>query len=1083
MAKSFTAWLLLLSAWSTLLAQPNSPKDWENPLVFNINKTKPHASFFPFESEKLARLKNEELSQNFRSLNGIWKFHFVKNQKNRPADFYKESFDVSNWADIAVPGNWEVEGFGTPIYTNIKYPFWDIISKKPNPPVIPENYQPVGSYRRDFDMPENWDKKQVFVHFGAVKSAFYLWVNGKKVGYSQGSKTPAEFDLTPYLRKGKNTMALEVYRWSDGSYLEDQDFWRLSGIERDVHLYATPKLRIRDFFFKGKLDDSYTDGLMDLAVELKCHAGSKSRKATLAVNLRDQQGKCVYETSKKVRLKKRQTVSTAFSATIPKVKKWSAEQPNLYELQIVLKDSRGRVLQASQRSVGFRSVEIKDGTLLVNGQYVLIKGANRHEHDPDRGHVISEESMQKDLLLMKQFNLNTVRTSHYPNDPRWYELCDRYGLYVINEANIESHGMGYSKRSLAKKPLWLNAHLDRMERMVERDKNHPSVIIWSLGNEAGNGVNFEKTYQWTKERDNTRPVQYERALLDDNTDIFCPMYMSVANTIKYAKKNPKRPLIQCEYVHAMGNSVGAIQDYWDAIEKYKSLQGACVWDWVDQGLRTKDKNGKEFFAYGGDFGPKNIPSDNSFCINGLVNPDRVPNPHLYEVKKVYQYIKTSAENLSEENVKIRIKNGYAFNCLCDYEATWSVENAEKTVLKGIIEDLSLKPGKEKTYSLPIEKLPPLKAGQEYFLNISYRLKKNKGVLQKGHEAAWEQFALNVQPLPAKEENHAGLDKPAITENEDELVVQGTNFMLRFDLHKGMLSSYVYEGKELLRQGPRINVWRAPTENDLKDRNGTRSWKADGLDKLVPKGVSCHTETLPNGTIKLISEQHLIAPDQKVKIRTSTNYLITACGAVVMATEVNPDPSIKTLPRIGLQLQMPRMYDQISWYGASRETYTDRKSDAQIGFNQLEADKMFHKYVVPQESGNRVGVRWASVTDRRGVGLFIKNNKPMHFSAYPYDDQLLTKAKHLNELEQADFVTVNVDAASQGLGTATCGPSCLDKYLLKSGRKQFVVSFKPFRKSEQSVFDLAETDLPNAMPTSTEKPAEKIKIKPKKPVKL
>ncbi|MFX1533250.1 MAG: glycoside hydrolase family 2 TIM barrel-domain containing protein, partial [Promethearchaeota archaeon] len=605
--------------------------DWENPKILGRNKEAAHCTYIPYADTQTA-LKNDPLQSPFYlSLNGRWKFCWVKKPADHKLDFYKDNFDVSQWVDIIVPGNWELQGFGIPIYTNVIYPF------PADPPHIPHDWNPVGSYRRTFTISNSWKDRQVFLHFGGVSSAMYVWLNGEKVGYSQGSKTPAEFNITEYLRKGENVLAVEVYRWCDGSYLEGQDFWKISGIERDVFLFSTPQVHIRDFFVRGDLDDNYIDGMLKVTVNVRNYLPDVSGKHYVHIDLLDTDNKSVFETlTKEANIRNADKITIHFEQFVKKPAKWSAETPKLYSMLISLSNESGLITEVVSCKVGFRKVEIKDAQLLVNGIPIIIKGVNRHEHDPVTGRTVTEKLMIKDIQLMKQFNINAVRTSHYPNVPRWYELCDKYGLYVVDEANIESHGMGYDPEdTLGNNPDWKEAHLDRTIRMVERDKNHPSIIIWSLGNEAGDGVNFEATYKWIHERDSSRPVQYEQAIEGPHTDIVCPMYSRIEQLEEYANKEQNRPLIMCEMLHAMGNSVGNMQDYWDVIEKHKVLQGGFVWDWVDQSFLKVDEDNMRYWAYGGDMGDDIVFNDGNFCINGLVQADRAPHPHLWEVKKVY----------------------------------------------------------------------------------------------------------------------------------------------------------------------------------------------------------------------------------------------------------------------------------------------------------------------------------------------------------------------------------------------------------------------------------------------------------------
>ena len=1054
MFKNLCLLFLVVLMYSSVFSQ--DVKEWEDPTVFNINRSDPHASFFPFESERLAWDNNKNESAYFKSLNGIWKFNIATNPEGRPVDFYKTNYDVNSWADIKVPANWERQGFDTAIYVNTTYPFWMIVNEKPNPPHIPSGYNPVGSYRRNFTIPENWDGRQISIHFGAVKSAFYIWVNGKKVGYSEGSKTPAEFDLTEFVNTGENTLALEVYRWSTGSYLECQDFWRISGIERDVYLQATPKVHVRDFFVHAGLDENYEDGIFSLEVEVENYTGANAGDYTVAASVltldKNQKVLDLSETS----TVGENTAMFQFSANVDNPKKWSAEQPNLYKLLIVLRDADGNTVESLSQNIGFRTAEIKNGQFMVNGKAIYVKGVNRHEHDPDEGHVVSREMMLKDIQLMKEFNINTVRTCHYPNDPEFYELCDLYGLYVIDEANIESHGMGYGEESLAKHAEWGPMHLDRTRRMVERDKNHACIVTWSLGNEAGDGINFVADYKWIKERDNSRPVQYERAGLTDHTDIFCPMYMSVEGIINYAKENPDRPLIQCEYAHAMGNSCGGLQDYWDAIEMYPALQGGCIWDWVDQGLREVDENGRMYYAYGGDYGT-NKPSDNSFCMNGLVNPDRLPNPQLWETKKVYQNIAIRADDLTTG--KFTISNKYFFTNLNEFSLLWTVKSAEGIVAQGRISDLNVEPLGEKPFSISLPELPELKAAQSYVLKFSLVTKNRKGLVKAGHEQAWEEFL-----LPIKSDAYVSVENKGeiiVQQNEAEYVVWGEDYQLKIGAESGIISSYIFNGKEMMKQGPRLNFFRPPTENDIRDRNGYRIWERAGLDRLEQTAQKPELKNQADGSLVLIFPVTLKSASSEFS--AVMQYHIFGDGTFNISSEVNLPSSIAAVAKVGLQMKMKRSYNEVSWYGLGGvSTYPDRKSGGKFDFYSTTAEELYdHNIVIPQDNCNQSGVRWASVSNVEGIGFLMSGKKEMNFSAYPYDDAEITKARHLNELDEADFVTVNFDALVTGLGTATCGPGILPQYVATSGIYRFDVTYCPVQFQQKSIFEYASEKYPVA----------------------
>lgn len=1020
-------------------------KEWQDINVIGINKLPAHASFMGYKNQRLAVENQPELSEYYQSLNGIWKFHISKNPQQRPVDFYKTNFDVSNWQNIKVPGNWECQGFDIPIYVNQGYPFWAIVKKRPQPPVIPEGYNPVGSYKRTFTVPKNWKTRDVIIHFGAVKSAFYIWINGKKVGYSEGSKTPAEFNITKYLQSGKNTIALEVYRWSTGSYLECQDFWRISGIERDVYLKAVPKTRITDYFVVAGLDKDYKNGTFSLNVAIQNNS-EKPKKMQLGVAIYTEDMQTQIATMKKhVNIDANKTSHVDFSKIIENPLKWSAETPNLYKMVLTLNVLKGDITEVIAQNIGFRTAEIKNGQFLVNGKAVYIKGADRHEHDPDNGHTISRESMLKDIQLMKEFNLNTVRTSHYPNDPEFYHLCDKYGLYVIDEANVESHGMGYGERSLAKHKEWLPMHIDRNKSMVERDKNHACIVTWSMGNEGGDGINFEEVYKWIKKRDTSRPVQYERAGLNQHTDIYCPMYMSIKNMAKYAEENPKRPLILCEYAHAMGNSCGGLQDYWNTIENYKALQGGCIWDWVDQGLRKYDKNNRMYWAYGGDYG-ENMPSDNSFCLNGLVNPDRVPNPQLYEAKKVYQNISIKAKDL--EKGIFTLQNKYFFLNLNHFRLLWTISDAEKVVASGEIKDMDIAPQTTKQITVNIPKLALLQPNQKYVLYFSLRTKNRMGLVKANHEQAWEQFILPIaSEKPSNITNNSAVT--ITTDNNNILALQGSHFNLTIDKKSGWINSYLLNGKELLVQGPRLNFFRPPTENDISDRNGYRKWKAAGLSEMTSK-VNNFKIIKQNGSLLVVFNIEMTSKTEKIP--ALVQYQVFGDGTFKVASKLAIAKSISAVAKVGLQTKIKRNIDNVAWYGLGANTYADRKSAGKMGYYTMSAEAMYNKALtIPQENANRTDVLWATISNIEGNGFLMLPDKAMNFSAYPYNDLEIAKARHLNELNQADYITVNTDASVTGLGTATCGPGILEQYVTKHGIYNFAVTFRPIRLAQKSVF--------------------------------
>jgi beta-galactosidase len=1011
--------------------------DWENPEIFGMNREKPHVNSVPFERKESALNQKKSDSKYYKSLNGMWKFHWVKKPADRPVDFYKDSYDVNHWDEISVPANWEMEGYGIPIYTNVRYPF------EKNPPYIHHEWNPVGSYKRSFVIPDDWDGREVFLQFGAVKSAAYYWINGKKLGYSQGSKTPVEFNVTKLLKSGENTISVEVYRWCDGSYLEDQDFWRLSGIERDVFLYSTPKVHMYDYFVKSDLDKNYHNGLFSVDVQLKNY-GRRTKGLTLNLELLDK-GECVLSLSKSITTISKES-SVQFESEIQQPRQWSAEHPNLYTVLLTLKDRSGKTLEVLTCKTGFRKVEIKDAQLFVNGRYVYLKGVNRHEHDQVTGHVVSEASMLEDIKLMKLYNVNTVRTCHYPNDSRWYELCDEYGLYVIDEANIESHGMGYDKDvTLADKPEWLNAHMDRTQRMVERDKNHPSIIIWSLGNEAGDGHNMLATYKWIKQRDASRPVQYEREGKKTNakerhSDILCPMYAPIAAIEEYAKGNPDRPLILCEYVHAMGNSAGAVKDYWDVIEKYKHLQGGSVWDWVDQGLLEVDEKNRKYYTYGGDYGPEGIASSGNFCINGLVGPDRKPNPALYEIKKVYQYVKMEAMDLN--NGSVEILNNYGFKNLNEFGLQWTITNDGVKQAGGNIVLPDVPAGESKLVTIPYTHL---KLGKgENLLTLSLVSKEEEGMVPAGHELAWEQFSLSPYVYESSQVNSVVNGTLKLSDTDQECVAENVDVCFKFNKKTGLVSSFRYQGVELIEKGPQLNFYRAPTLNDVRDKNGLKKWKAAHLNDLHTEVISAEVRQLNAGEIQVICETQLTNGQHEKVFDATYTYALTENGELGITTRLTPSESVEVMAKAGLQMQLPKGFNTLEWYGKGpHETYVDRCASGKIGIYSGQVTDLFHNYVVPQESGNFSQVRWTSISNKHGFGLRVQSGSEFNVSAYPYSDKDIEAATHLNELEQADFTTFNIDYKQNGLGTATCGSGYLEPYIVKAEPMEFFILIQPF----------------------------------------
>ncbi len=991
-----------LTSPSTLRAQ--QVPDWENPEMFGQNKEPARCTSLPYALPSQAIQGTREASPYHLSLNGQWKFKWSARPADRPRRFHQIKFDDSAWHTIPVPSNWEMQGYGTPIYSNITYPF------PKNPPFIAHDDNPVGSYRTAFTLPDSWRGRRVVIHFAGVESAFYLWVNGHKVGYSQGSRTPAEFDITEYLSPRGNTLAVEVYRWCDGSYLEDQDFWRLSGIFRDVFVYSTDSLHIRDFWVRCNLDRLYEDATLQVTAEIKNDGPYAMESHAVEVSLLDLNGLPVGPMPliqwSIPRLLSQKTTKKTLSHKITNPRKWTAETPNLYRVLLTLKHRDGRIVEVQQCRIGFRDVSIHDAQLRINGKPILVKGVNRHEHDPDKGHTISRASMVRDIRLMKQNNINTVRTSHYPNDPRWYALCDEYGLYVIDEANIESHGIGYHPDvTLGNQPLWFKAHLDRTVRMVERDKNHPSVILWSLGNEAGDGCNFGGTAGWIHQRDTTRPVHYERAGQRPHTDIVCPMYTKIPGLVSYAQSQPTRPLILCEYAHAMGNSVGNLQDYWDVIEAFPCLQGGSIWDWVDQGLR-KVENGKMFWAYGGDFG--DTPNDDNFCCNGLVQPDRRPNPSLHEVKKVYQNIKIAAVDLNAGRINVR--NKYTFRNLAFANLHWEVTENGQVIQKGILPNMDLPAAAEREFTLPLL-VPERRPGAEYHLKVSAVLREETSWAPAGHVLAWDQF---VMPWDVPERRMAdveAMNKLRLQTTERSFMVSGSDFSVTVGRRSGALEAWQAHGQRLLARAPVPNFWRAPTDND-RGNNAPERWSV-WRTAANHRHVTDVTVTQQHATLVEITAESQLAAGES---QWTSIYTFYGNGDLRVENHFRPAGELPELPRLGMQMMIPPALDTVTWFGRGpHENYWDRKTGAAVGRYRGRVDDLVHAYIEPQENANREDVRWAAFTNPGGGGFLVLAEPSLSVSVWPYTQEALENARHTYELLPSDNLTVNLDMAQTGVG--------------------------------------------------------------------
>lgn len=1016
--------------------------DWENPEVFAVNKEAARATALPYNSEQLAIQDQYELSPYYLSLNGTWKFNWVQKPGERPVDFYKDGYDTDGWKDIKVPSNWELEGYGTPIYTNVTYPH------PKNPPFIPHEDNPVGSYKRTFNLPTGWDGRRVYLHFESGTSAMYVWVNGEKVGYSEVTKSPAEFDITNYVKSGSNTLSIEVYRWSDGSYLEDQDFWRLSGIDRSVYLYSTDQVRILDFFATPDLDQQYKNGILNLSATLK-NFKSIPLKGRLDVKLLDKTGKQVLNASQTADILSGSSKIIHFSRKVDSPNLWSNETPYLYTLLITMKDIKGNIVESTSSKIGFRKVEIKGGQLLVNGKAIMVRGVNLHEHNQHTGHYVDRKTMIDDIRMMKQFNINAVRMSHYPHSPLWYKLCDEYGLFICDEANIETHDMGAEFQSWFDKskhpaylPQWREAHKDRVERMMERDKNHACVILWSMGNECGNGPVFYDIYKWLKKRDPSRPVQFEQAGESENTDIVCPMYPSIQSMKEYAsRKEVKRPYIMCEYAHAMGNSTGNFQEYFDIIATSKHMQGGFIWDWVDQGLGTKDENGRFYWAYGGDFGAQMYPHQENFCLNGLVYPDRTPHPGAFEVKKVYQDILFKAKDLRKGIISIESR--FMYTNLNAYDFRWELQKNGKPVTQGKF-TINQLPGTVKDVIIPLPEITP-KKGTEYFLSVFAFTKHANELIPAGHEVAREQFSFAKNDYFTQDKSVDG--EVSVTETDNAYTVTSGEVQLVFSKRSGALTDYRFKGRSLLVKGPNPQFWRAPTDNDFGNnmQEICNIWRVAGRNKML-KSIESIKE---NGNIMIKSSYYLT----DVVSEYFMTYTIKGNG--LLHVDINwkaGSNSLPEIPRFGTQMILNEEFNRFTWYGRGPwENYADRNTASFIEVHSGKVSDQYVPYLRPQENGNKTDVRWLELTNSEGLGIRIEGMQPLSVSAlnnFPedFDPGISKKQQHVNDINPRKLVVLHVDLKQRGLGgDNSWGYYPHEKYLLKEKQYNYSYSISPVQK--------------------------------------
>ena len=1046
------------SSVKTVAIQQPTFTEWHDLQVNEINRLPLHTLHFAYDPNDFAGTGAEYLdkkkSMNYLSLEGTWKFNWVANADERPTDFYKTDLDDSKWNNIQMPGNWEMLGYGQPEYVNVGFAWRGHFDQQP--PAVPTKDNHVGSYRREINIPANWDGKRVIAHFGSVTSNIYLYVNGKFAGYAEDSKVAAEFDITPFLKKGKNLIAFQTFRWCDGSWCEDQDFWRLSGPARENYLYARSKEhRLLDVRVETELKNNYKDGALNITAKVQGN--------TLAYfGLYDPDGKEVIVTgTDNVR-----NGVAKYQLRVKNVRKWSAETPNLYTLVVSPIQNGGMYLpyEIVQVKVGFRKVEIKNKQFLVNGQPVLLKGADRHEMDPDEGYNVSEQRMIQDIMMMKRMNINAVRTSHYPNDPRWYDLCDKYGLYVVAEANQESHGFQYGDDAAAKKPEFAKQIMERNQHNVSMFYNHPSIVTWSMGNETVMGDNFLKAYKWIKSQDKTRPVQYEQARRGEGTDIFCPMYYSVAASEKYAKDpNSPMPLVQCEYNHTMGNSGGNLSDYWDLIRKYPILQGGFDWDFVDQALHRNivkpmsilpyKMNNEELrkieYCYGGDYN-KYDPSDNNFNCNGIIGPDRQMNPHAYEV--AYQYQNIWAKMVNAETGEVSVHNENFFRDLSNYALAWSLEEDGVETQNGTIADLDVPAQQTKNFTIPYDK-SKIK-GKEVFLNIDFRLKEAEPLLTAGQVMAYAQLPVVTKQACSGDCSKMlaqgnGKKKMKLAAKKDNVIAVTTpNLTFKIDRSTGLISEYAYNGKSLLGEGGTLkpNFWRAPTDNDMGAglQKKFQAWKNPQMNL---KNIDVKKDKKANSVTILTSFDM-----PEVQGQMDITYVVFANTGAVKVTEdfkATEGAKVSDMFRFGMLMQMPYTMEKSNYYGRGPiENYSDRKDCMRIGVYTDDADNQYFPYIRPQESGTKSDIRWWKQTDATGMGLQVKSCTPFYASAIHFDTEELDdgddkEQRHSFDLKKSKFTNLFLDSAHMGVGGENSwGAWPLEKYRVHYGNKTFTFTLIP-----------------------------------------
>lgn len=1042
--------------------------DWQNPSLIHRNRLPARSYFFHYPDTVPALTLDRTASPWVQLLNGAWKFSYAPTPAEAPASFFAPSYDVSAWDSIAVPGHWQLQGYGHPHYTNVQFPF------PVNPPYVPTE-NPTGSYRREFTVGREWAGMRLVLRFEGVDSAFHVWVNGKAVGFSKGSRIPSEFDVTELVKPGVNTLAVRVYQWSDGTYCEDQDMWWLSGIFRDVMLLALPSLHVEDL--RVRTPFKVGDASAGLEVRVRLGSGSgKILKGSVEAELLDAAGQSVL--AKPLKAKVAAGAEVLLSGKVAAPQLWSAETPCLYTLLVTVRDAKNRVVDVVPQQVGFRTVEIRGSVFLVNGVAIKIKGVNRHETHPDFGRAIPLEAMVDDILIMKRHNINAVRTSHYPDDPRWYDLCDRYGLYLIDECDLETHGFERIRNwggNPTEVPEWREACVDRMVRMVERDKNHPSIIMWSLGNEAHFGDNHVAMAECARKLDPTRPIHYEGDYHIQTADVYSRMYAPVEQMALLAAGDEEKfeelarckpvdgaryidkPFIQCEYAHAMGNGPGGLKEYWETIYSSDRLMGGCIWEWADHGLRRTTADGREYFAYGGDFG--DMPNDGNFVCDGLVFPDRQPSPGLVEYKKVLEPVKVEAVDLGTG--KVSLLNRYDFANLNRFTLSWSVMADGVPVQSGEMAVPSIPGRRSKVIRIPYKLPTRVAPGAVYGLNVSFRLAAEQLWAPAGLELAWAQFQLPVKVPAVAPVAVSSMPTLVFEESGTGVCVKGAEFSLSFDKVRAVISSWSHAGRPVLKTGPRLNFWRATTDNDRSWSNA-KPWRDAGLDVLQHRVVGTEVESWARGRALRITAQVRIAPPV-MGHGFLCEYVYTLYGNGDLVIEVSGSPQglwpDTTLPRIGLELSVPLAFQQAEWFGRGPgESYSDTKLANRFGLWKAGLDDLYTEYIFPQENGNRTDVDWVSLADKSGTGLLAVGAAPINFSAHRFTPQDFEKARHTTDLVPRDEIIVHLDCCHNGIGSASCGPAPTEAYLIKPAPFQFGVRLTPFAAGAASCMTLSKYTL-------------------------